>query len=74
MGTGFYEAFRQTFITDDHFLSMVGAVSSVFNCSGRLFYGVFMDRFSYKYVTNNQKKNFRIYNLTYFFFRFPEPL
>lgn len=32
--SGFYKAFGQTFIQDDHFLSFVGAVSSVFNCSG----------------------------------------
>ena len=30
-----YKAFGQTFIYDDHFMSMVGAVSSFFNCSGR---------------------------------------
>jgi len=46
--SGFYKAFGQTFIQDDHFLSFVGAVSSVFNCSGRLFYGVLMDKTSYK--------------------------
>lgn len=46
--SGFYKAFGQTFIHDDHFLSFVGAVSSVFNCSGRLFYGVLMDRSTYK--------------------------
>jgi len=33
--SGFYKAFGQTFIQDDHFLSFVGAVSSVFNCSGK---------------------------------------
>ena len=33
--SGFYKAYGQTFIKDDHFLSFVGAVSSVFNCSGR---------------------------------------
>jgi len=43
-----YKAFGQTFIYDDHFLSMVGAVSSLFNCSGRLLYGFIMDKTSYK--------------------------
>ena len=43
-----YKAFGQTFIFDDHFLSMVGAVSSFFNCSGRLLYGFIMDKTSYK--------------------------
>merc|ERR1719184_220420 len=46
--SGFYKAFGQSFIADDHFLSMVGAVSSIFNCSGRLLYGVLMDNTSYK--------------------------
>merc|ERR1719447_619638 len=46
--SGFYKAFGQSFINDDLFLSFVGAVSSVFNCSGRLFYGVLMDKTSYR--------------------------
>merc|ERR550532_2355079 len=46
--SGFYKAFGQSFIADDHFLSFVGAVSSVFNCTGRLFYGILMDRTSYR--------------------------
>ena len=32
--SGFYKAFGQTFIHDDHLLSLVGSVSSVFNCLG----------------------------------------
>ena len=46
--SGFYKAFGQSFIADDHFLSFVGAVSSIFNCSGRLFYGILMDKTNYK--------------------------
>jgi len=46
--SGFYKAFGQSFIADDHFLSFIGAVSSIFNCSGRLFYGVLMDKTNYK--------------------------
>lgn len=45
---GFYKAFGQTFIHDDHFLSMVGAVSSIFNCSGRFAFGILMDKKSYR--------------------------
>jgi len=41
---GFYKTFGQTFVRDDHFLSLVGAVCSLFNCSGRLFYGMLMDK------------------------------
>ena len=46
--SAYYKAFGQTFIRDDQFLSIVGAITSVFNCSGRLFYGLIMDRFAYK--------------------------
>ncbi len=45
---GFYKTFGQTFIRDDHFLSLVGAVCSIFNCTGRLFYGMLMDRTTYR--------------------------
>jgi len=44
----YYKAFGQTFIKDDRFLGIVGAVTSVFNCTGRLFYGGIMDRTAYK--------------------------
>lgn len=43
-----YKAFGQTFIYDDHFLSMVGSVCAVFNCTGRLFYGLIMDKTAYR--------------------------
>ena len=43
-----YKAFGQTFIYDDQFLAMVGSISSVFNCSGRLVYGLIMDKTSYR--------------------------
>ncbi|CAB4070479.1 unnamed protein product [Lepeophtheirus salmonis] len=45
---GFYKTFGQEFIFDDHYLALVGAISSIFNCSGRLFYGFIMDKSSYK--------------------------
>ena len=43
-----YKAFGQTFIFDDQFLAMVGSAASVFNCSGRLVYGLIMDKTSYR--------------------------
>ena len=43
-----YKSFGQTFILDDQFLAMVGSISSVFNCSGRLVYGLIMDKTSYR--------------------------
>ena len=46
--SAYYKAFGQTFIKDDRFLSIIGAITSVFNCSGRLVYGMIMDKFAYK--------------------------
>ena len=46
--SAYYKAFGQEFIKDDRFLSIVGAITSVFNCSGRLLYGMIMDKFAYK--------------------------
>ena len=46
--SAFYKVFGQTFIRDDKFLSVVGSINSVFNCSGRLIFGLIMDKFAYK--------------------------
>jgi len=46
--SAFCKAFGQTFIKDDQFLAIVVAVTSVFNCTGRLFYGFIMDKSAYK--------------------------
>ncbi|XP_048247846.1 L-lactate transporter-like [Haliotis rufescens] len=43
-----YKNYGQTFIDDDHFLAIVGSVSSVFNAGGSIFWGYIMDRFSFK--------------------------
>ncbi|XP_070538018.1 apicoplast pyruvate carrier 1-like [Ptychodera flava] len=43
-----YKAFGQTFIADDLFLALVGSFSSVCNALGRVMWGYFADRFSYK--------------------------
>ncbi|XP_067670578.1 L-lactate transporter-like [Haliotis asinina] len=43
-----YKKYGQTFISDDHFLAIVGSVSSVFNAGGSIFWGFMMDRFSFK--------------------------
>ena len=44
---GFYKAFGQTFIRDDKFLSLVGSISSVFNCTGRFFWGTLIYKTAY---------------------------
>ncbi|XP_045201987.2 uncharacterized protein LOC123555424 [Mercenaria mercenaria] len=43
-----YKAYGQRFIEDDHFLSLVGSLSSIFNCIGRPTWGAFMDKFGYR--------------------------
>jgi len=43
-----YKAFAQTFINDDWFLAVIGAVASIFSSLGRLSWGMMMDRWNYK--------------------------
>ncbi|RTG89041.1 uncharacterized protein DC041_0000734 [Schistosoma bovis] len=40
--------FGQTHISDDRFLSTITAVTSLFNCGGRVVWGAVVDRFSFK--------------------------
>ena len=44
-----YKFFGQGFIGDDHFLAIVGSVAAIFNCSGRVIWGIVADKISYKY-------------------------
>ena len=48
-----YKAYGQTYISDDHFLSVVGAVAAVFNAGGRVFWGNLSDAYGYRYVTHS---------------------
>nr|KAG5692654.1 hypothetical protein BaRGS_022654 [Batillaria attramentaria] len=43
-------AYGQTFITDDHFLTLVASFSSIFNALGRPFWGLIGDRVGYRIV------------------------
>lgn len=43
-----YKAYGQTFIKNDHFLSMTGAFASIANASGRMLWGLIGDRFPFK--------------------------
>nr|KAG5705989.1 hypothetical protein BaRGS_010879 [Batillaria attramentaria] len=43
-------AYGQTFITDDHFLTLVASISSIFNALGRPFWGLIGDRVGYRIV------------------------
>ena len=40
-----YKAYGQVFITDDHFLAVVGAFAAIFNAFGRVFWGHMCDKF-----------------------------
>lgn len=46
--TGLYKAYGLQFISSDHFLSMVAAVSSIFNCGSRITWGWLADKSSYQ--------------------------
>ena len=48
-----YKAYGQTYISDDHFLSVVGAVAAVFNAGGRVFWGNLSDAYGYRYVAHS---------------------
>lgn len=43
-----YKIFGQTFITSDLYLSQVGSISNVFNALGRLFWGLMVNKYSFK--------------------------
>ena len=43
-----YKFFGNSFIDDDHFLATVASVSSIFNCLGRICWGLVADRTSYR--------------------------
>lgn len=44
----YYKFFGQGFISDDHFLSLVGSIASIANATGRIFWGFVGDRYSYQ--------------------------
>lgn len=44
-----YKVFGLGFIHDDHYLAIVGSVSAVFNCAGRIVWGLLADLVSYKF-------------------------
>lgn len=44
-----YKAYGQVYITDDHFLAVVGAFAAIFNASGRVFWGHLCDKFGYRH-------------------------
>ncbi|XP_071530432.1 apicoplast pyruvate carrier 1-like [Panulirus ornatus] len=43
-----YKSFGQTFITDDHFLAVIGSLAAIFNAGGRIAWGYLMDKTSFR--------------------------
>lgn len=44
-----YKIFGLEFIKDDHYLAAVGSVAAIFNCAGRIVWGLLADLVSYKF-------------------------
>ena len=61
-----YKFFGQSFIIDDHFLASVGAVAAIFNCSGRIVWGIIADKISYKFALVVMSGVMTIFTLTLF--------
>ena len=43
-----FQAYGQSYIEDDHFLSIVGALAAIFNATGRIFWGNLCDGYGYR--------------------------
>ena len=54
------QAYGQTFIPDDHFLTLVATVSSVCNAAGRPFWGLLADRAGYRVGTGWVQAGYRV--------------
>ncbi|TGZ55982.1 hypothetical protein CRM22_010237 [Opisthorchis felineus] len=46
--TSAYKYFGQAYISDDFFLSIVATISAIFNAGGRIMWGAFVDKVSFK--------------------------
>ena len=61
-----YKFFGNSFIDDDHFLATVGAIAAVFNCLGRIAWGLIADRVSYKFALVLLAAIMTIFTLTFY--------
>ncbi len=59
-----YKVFALTFITNDHFLAAVGSTAAIFNCLGRIIWGLLADRVSYKFALVILTSTMTIFQLT----------
>ncbi|CAH8429027.1 unnamed protein product [Dicrocoelium dendriticum] len=46
--TSAYKYYGQAYISDDRFLSAIATISSIFNAGGRIVWGFFVDKYSFK--------------------------
>ena len=61
-----YKFFGNSFIHDDHFLATVASVSSLFNCLGRISWGIIADRTSYRLAIILLSALMAIFTLTFY--------
>ena len=61
-----YKFFGNSFIDDDHFLATVGSIAAVFNCLGRIAWGLIADRVSYKFALVLLAAIMTIFTLTFY--------
>jgi len=65
-----YKAYGQTYISDDHFLSVVGAVAAVFNAGGRVFWGNLSDAYGYRTCMGIASMGLGVFFFTFRFIEF----
>ena len=61
-----YKFFGNSFIDDDHFLATIASISSVFNCLGRICWGLFADRTSYRLTIIILSAIMTIFTITFY--------
>ena len=61
-----YKFFGNSFIDDDHFLATVASISSVFNCLGRICWGLVADRTSYRLTIIILSAIMTIFTITFY--------
>ena len=62
----FYKSFGLLFIPNDHFLTIVSSLSSIFNTIGRIFWGFIADRISHKLALVLLSSILTIFLLTFY--------
>ena len=61
-----WKVFGQEFITNDHYFAAVGSVSAIFNCAGRIVWGLVADLVSYKFSLVIVSAVMTIFMLTFY--------